>query len=310
VSEMKTSTSSDSNIPRYWRTNFYPINSRGLEGSDQANEKVVHGEVSPQVQAPCSGLFGFVFGAKNHKETFESLQSDYKGPQKAFDDFEQHCGCTFKATFSVGNLGQDSHGEISLLLPIVSPTSNQRVVTSTRIAKSIFLPKGTRIRTDCLSSCSGKDSTCEWLWGLVLQKNCDVENSEQFINPTKRARKTDDNGASNCKADEIGNEMNQKRTQLECEQINFDPPETSKKPFLCTKCCRRFPNSQGVRNHYISAHAPKLGKERSESDDDDYADIVGPKLFRTRLDTAYEDDDVVIIVKPQGLPVQGKIFST
>ena len=144
----------------------------------------------------------------------------------------------------------------------------------------------------------------------MLQKNCDVENSEQFINPTKRARKTDDNGVSNCKADEIENEVNQKYMQLVREQINFDPPQTSKKPLLCTKCCRRFPDSQGVRNHYISAHAPKLGKERCESDDDDYADIVGPKLFRTPLDTAYEDNDLVVVVKPQGLPVQGKIFST
>ena len=297
ISATKTTSCSEVLVSQFWRTPLYQINGRGLS-NDTTSDTTDDLPGKEQVKVPKSGLYGFVFGTKKHGEDFESVKQHHRLDEvkKENNDLAQHCGCTFRATFSIERPDQSIYSD-SVLIPLTSPTSKHRLLTSTRVGKSFYLPKGTKINIECLTSCDNGNS-CEWGWRIVLQKKYEIEQSEPF-QPSKRARKNED--ISNHKSDESKIQSE----PFDYQKINFAPIQSSKKPVLCTKCCRKFPNCKAVRNHYISGHAPKVGDDSNESDDD-YSDLVGPKVFRTPLDTAYEDDDVVVVVKPQGVPVQGK----
>ena len=277
---------------QYWRTPLYNV---GHDESDQSKKKVV-------VSIPNSGLFGFIFGHRNHTGYFEE-QVGGKGRQA--DGNPKHCGCTYRAKFTLVRSDESAYNE-SIMLPL--STLKAKVLTSSRVAKGFYLPKGTDVLVERVSSCKS-DVPCEWVWGLVLQKKFDeryaekaqesigkVENIESTSPPKKKVKKSADNQ----------NELSDSRKIFDMRKIYFNPIQSTKKPLLCTKCCRKFCDSQSIENHYKSAHAPKLGDiQDSAEHDDDYSDLIGPKIFRTPLKVAYEDDDLVIVVKPQGVPVQG-----
>jgi len=263
------------NEHKYWRTPLHHIEL---------------GSTNPEVQVPVSALYGFIFGRKKHAEHFESiLKKDDHEQKKDESSAEQHCGCTYLASFVVTALDGSTCDE-SITLPLASPTAKQKVLTSTRVAKGFYLPKGTNVSIACVASCDENNTACEWVWGLILQKQ--VYQQVQDCAPPQKKSKNDD-----CKLD-----------AFDSQKIYFNPIQSKKKPLLCTKCVRQFSNSQDTRNHWISGHAPKLDDiSEGEGDGEDYSDLIGPKIFRTPLKAAYDDDDVVVVVKPQGVPVMGKI---
>ncbi len=251
------------------------------------------------VTVPNFGLYGFIFGTKEHRENLVSVSPELKKRKKGNDDLTKHCGCAFKAVFSVVGHGRNPSNHIeSIKLPLEFPTSSRNFLTSTRVGKTFYLPKGTKVHIECLASCENSDS-CEWCWSVVLQKKYDLHKYESEIpeQPHKKLKKNED--ASNSGSKKISESFSY-------FEVDFDPMQSSKKPLICAKCCRKFPNCHGIRNHCITQHAPKIGESCNECDDD-YSDLIGPKIFRTRLTAAYEDEDIVVVVKPQGLPVHGMI---
>ncbi len=262
------------------------------------------------VQVPHDGLYGFIFGKEKHNGIFElnvkremnknekkaSLQSSVDsdedtrlvGESSSSSDYD-HSGCTYRASF-ITRCEQMSE---TMDLPMVSPSSTQKVqkvIGSTRIAKVIYLPEGTKVEVEKVT---GYESG--WAWGLVLAKNYSSTSS------AVEANSGDGYSAGDCK--EIDPPMKKQRSGNENDRsdrdvlhpekkLSLDPPGIGKKKFMCSECCKKIQNIHALRNHYISVHAPKLGEIGST----EYDDLVGPKLFRTPLKTAYDDDDVVIVV--------------
>ncbi len=268
------------------------------------------------VSVPHNGLYGFIFGRKKHNGIFElnaqkkemkekqkraSLQSSVDsdededvsliGESSSSPDSD-HCGCVYRASF-INKCGEMTE---TMALPMVSPSSNQKVIGSTRIAKVIYLPEGTKVEVENVKLCN-MGHACKWAWGLVLEKNYSStsrgnDRSNVDSNKTGKGKEMD----PPLKKQRNGNE-----NEDDAKKLSLNPPGIGKKKFLCSECCKKCPNAHAVRNHYIAFHAPKLG----EIGTNEYDDLVGPKLFRTPLKAAYDDDDIVIVVKPQGIPVQG-----
>ena len=168
-----------------------------------------------------------------------------------------------------------------------SPTSNKKVITSTRVAKVFYIPKDTKVSVQRISFCGEDHYETEWVWGLAIQKKFHSHSSSTSGSPTEKKVKHDNDHL------------------LHKGEVHFNPDQSLKKPLVCTECVRKFPTCQAVRNHYATIHAPKLGEDCGTCIGDDYEDVVGQKIFRTPLESAYEDDDLAVVVKPQGVPVQG-----
>lgn len=271
------------------------------------------GEPENSVEVPSFGQYGFFFGRRENNDNFElnvfqeticmSEKKLSKDEAPCYINSLDHCGCTYRAIFTHGG----SVGETkTMILPMESPSSKNKLVGSTRMARIFYLPKGSRISVEAVKKCIG-GIDCRWVWGLVQQKNFEEDNEyhshaieddnhngiggngEEQVHPPSKKQKGE------WKKSVINNYA------LDLDKISFNPPGIGKKLLLCTECCKKCLNAQALRSHYISAHAPKLG----ELGTNEYDDLIGAKIFRTFLKTAYEDDEVVIVVKPQGVPVQG-----
>ena len=280
-----------------WRTPIYPLDSSHTNSKASCAEISSSSTNSENVRVPVNGLYGFIFGKKKHGEEFEANKPDGKkgdGDNKKGDNNQlPHCGCTFKASFTLArtNNGAIRLGQIdadaSILLPLSSPTSNKKVITSTRVAKVFYIPRETKVSIQRNSFCDEDNHQTEWVWGLAIQKKFHSYSSTS-CSPTEKKAKHDNDHL------------------LHKGEVHFYTDQSAKKPLVCTECVRKFPTCQAVRNHYATIHAPKLGEDCGTRIGDDYEDIVGQKIFRTPLVSAYEDDDLAVIVKPQGLPVQGR----
>jgi len=271
-------------------------------------------ESENRVEIPSFGHYGFYFGRRENNDNFELnfFQETIGMSEKKLSNDESscdinssnHCGCTYRAIFTHdGSVGETE----TMTLPMESPSAKNKLLGSTRMARIFYLPKGSRISVEAVKQCCKGGINCQWVWGLVQQKNFEEENEyqshalqdnkqsciggnseEQEHPPSKKAK-------GEWKKSVICNYA------LDLEKIAFNPPGIGKKLLLCTECCKKCLNAQALRSHYISIHAPKLG----ELGTTEYDDLIGTKIFRTLLKTAYEDDEVVIVVKPQGIPVQG-----
>ena len=332
----------------HWRSALYQVGNtsrchtaetkadNSIQKEDESSS-TLNDQVEVTVTVPDYGLYGFIFGTKKHGEHFEMMKRDAlkkgKGKKTDGNDTTIHCGCMFKATFSVKRLQDDQDQDqdqganaesTSILLPFTNPKSKNKLLTSTRVAKSIYLPKGTSISVEQIISCE-KGDMCQWIWGMVLQKRYwyhDVDGSGSSCpspspqNKRPKIETESNSGLVDSNKTHSIDENEKKRVDrnsnfpsgMLVEKISLDPSESKKKPVLCSKCCRKFPTTEGIRNHCISAHAPKIGDTRQDGEsDDDYYDLVGPEIFRTPLKYAYDDDDLVVVIKPQGVPVQGKL---
>ena len=221
------------------------------------------------INVPVSGEYSFIFGKKAHGDDFEQID-----PTQSKNGNENvYCGCSFQAVFT-----KDDKEE-SLCLPLAGKKG--KLITSSRAGKRMFLSKDTQVKVISVSKCQKTDedeSGCSFVWGLRLVK-CNKQVSDK----------------------------RQKTDEEEHNFVDFSP--TSKKNIICSECGRCFPDCVGCKNHYVSTHAPKVGEEYGTNRDDDYEDLVGPKIFRKPLLSAYEDDDLAIVVKPQGMAVQGPRFT-
>ena len=282
-----------------WRTPIYPLESSHTHSKASCAEVSLSSTNSENVRVPVNGLYGFIFGTKTHGNEFEVNKPDGKkgGGSKGGNNQLLHCGCTFKASFTLAGtnnaenrLGQ-SDEDASILLPLSSPTSNKNVITSTRVAKVFYIPKDTKVSIQRNSFCGEDHHQTEWVWGLVIQKKFHSY-SNTFGSPTAKKVKHENDHL------------------IQKGEVHFNPAQSAKKPLVCIECVRKFPTCQAVTNHYAGNHAPKLGEDCGTCIGDDYEDIVGPRIFRTPLESAYEDDDLAVIVKPQGVPVQGKVKGT
>ena len=278
-----------------WRTPIYPLDSSHTNSKSSCAEFSSSSTNSENVRVPVNGLYGFIFGTKKHGDEFEANKPDGKkgGSKKGGNNQLLHCGCTFKASFTLAqtNNGENRLGQIdadaSILLPLSSPTSNKKVITSTRVAKVFYIPKDTKVSVQRNSFCNEDHHQTEWVWGLAIQKKFHSYSSTS-CSPTEKKAKHDNDHL------------------LHKGEVHFNPDQSAKKPLVCSECVRKFPTCQAVRNHYATIHAPKLGEDCGTCIGDDYEDVVGQKIFRTPLESAYEDDDLAVIVKPQGVPVQGR----
>lgn len=221
------------------------------------------------INVPISGEYSFIFGKKTHGDDFEQVD-----PTQSKNGNENvYCGCSFQAVFT-----KDDEKE-SLNLPL--PGKKGKLITSLRAGKRIFLSKDTQVKVISVSKCQKTDevqSECSFVWGLRLVKN--------YTNVSDKR---------------------QKKNEEERSFVDFSP--ISKRNIICSECGRGFPDCVGCRNHYVSTHAPKVGEEYGTNRDDNYEDLVGPKIFRKPLLAAYEDDDLAIVIKPQGMAVQGPRFT-
>ena len=146
-----------------------------------------------------------------------------------------------------------------------------------------------------------------WEWGLI--SHC--------ISIPKQQKNDNDDSANNIVKNQ-DKDMNDKPIQLPHEKraryendiddydddgtfVDFFPKEASKKPLLCSICSRKFPNTDGIYKHCIIAHIDTIAIKGSQ----EYIDLVGPPIIRKPLHAAYEDDHLVVVVKHQGLIVQG-----
>ncbi|GFH43604.1 hypothetical protein CTEN210_00077 [Chaetoceros tenuissimus] len=221
------------------------------------------------INVPISGEYSFIFGKKVHGDDFEQVD-----PTQSKNGNENvYCGCSFQAVFT-----KDDKEE-SLNLPLAGKKG--KLITSSRVGKRIILSKNTQVKVISVSKCQKTDEfVCSFVWGLRLVK-CNKQVSD-------------------------------KRPKTDEEEHSFvDFSTTSKKNIICSECGRGFPDCVGCKNHYVSTHAPKVGEEYSygTNRDDDYEDLVGPKIFRKPLLSVFQDDDLAIVVKPQGMAVQGPRFT-
>lgn len=184
----------------------------------------------------------------------------------------------------------------------------------------------------------------DWKWGLILNRTDDQDRPKK--SSVAQAKQEQEGEGEGPKEDQDWNEPtgdisnNDDRTQ---EQSNkkiktsqHPPPakrtdsttttdslfNVAKKQFTCTECGRRFPKVIAVRNHYRHTHCScpagtttdetsTNGKANATNNNNnaDVEALIGPPIFRQPLKVAYEDDDLAVIVKPQGMPVQGSRFT-
>jgi 23S rRNA-/tRNA-specific pseudouridylate synthase len=232
-----------------------------------------------------------------------------------------------------------------------------RVITSTLVARLIYIRKGTNISIEYVNCCTDDDNSkkknndrdhcCDksWKWGLFLHRfvGWEVENSDDnnnnvnhnsnHANISDRQKQekemdiemVDTKNISTASDDEIqlpeekrarcstrNTNQNQKQQQASSKidkitknnnsMVNFFPEEARKKPLLCSTCYKKFPTASAIYKHAIAWHLETIAKKGSQ----EYINLVGPPVVHKPLHAAYDDDDIVVVVKHQGLSVMGE----
>ena len=278
------------------------------------------------------------FGTKRHLEEFETIHV-----ASAHENDVKYCGCTFQIHWSLSNISSSEGGttttttsssssssssfkvnhdptSVELLLPLTHPPfkskqKKQSYVTSTRIASILYLTKGTEFHIMPLHSCHSSylvqdpeyDSCCG-PFQFTLQLYMD-QNVETRFHKQAHMFKT------NTTAIQANHEQHDAPIHQSIfnnhKYIDLHPMEYKKKPWVCVECKRCFDSPKATRNHCISKHAipsTLLGRGtgmNSRHLGEDYSDLIGPEIFHIPLVAVYQDDDIAIVVKPQGIPVQG-----
>lgn len=262
------------------------------------------------ITIPFSGYYTLSFGTKSHLEDFETLT-----PDLAKESDVVYCGCQFLWTFCVeeSQLGhRSSHDvtsessthaydhdaqEISLILPLIFNThsKSKKFITSTRIAHVIYVSKGTTFQIHTFQRCGSSNSRTSYSTLSNDDSNgCSgpFECSLQLYIPHESSSHSqmDDNREHDAESSDLKRQKS--------NPFDFHPKSFSKKPWVCVQCRRCFQSPKATRNHCTSTHANPNDEVM------DYSDLIGPKIFHIPLQSVYEDDDIVIVNKPQGIPVQ------
>ena len=245
---------------------------------------------------------------------------------KQMNKMPLYCGCTFQAIFYRCTDKSDNHEQIditrkkSIMIPFtsqivhplkcnMSTESNDvkllKVLSSPYVARMISIKKKTTVTMQYIKHCERDDCDIfSWEWGLIShcistpqkQKNDDDESANRTV-------KTQEKGTN----DEPIQLPNEKRARYDDgidddgTFVDFFPKEATKKPLLCSVCSRKFPNIDSIYKHCIIAHIDTIAIKGTQ----EYIDLVGPPIIRKPLLAAFEDDHLVIVVKHQGLIVQG-----
>lgn len=77
-----------------------------------------------------------------------------------------------------------------------------------------------------------------------------------------------------------------------------------KKPLLCARCARSFKSIRAVEGHVRAAHV-NLANASSSSSAPTKRRQYSSKMWTTPLEVVYDDVHLAVVVKPQGMPVQG-----
>lgn len=286
---------------------------------------------TPKIQIPTSGYYTLSFGTEQHLDEFETIHVD-----SAKESDVKYCGCTCTLHWSTpssicvssrpssipNNINNNDKEEESTvahlsshrttLLPLTRTLSKQNqisYITSRRIASIIYLAKGTEFYLEPLNSCTYSTSfiqknqeylCCCGPFQFTLKLYLDQDVATRF------EKQKANHYESMCKKQKYDHE-----TQFEIiHDMYFDsnPIEYKKKPWVCVECRRCFDSPKATRNHCISKHAPRspgMKYNHTQHTNEDYSDLIGPEIFHIPLRAVYQDDDIAIIVKPQGIPVQG-----
>lgn len=247
-----------------------------------------------------------------------------------------HCGCTFQATFENGihkpmiGLGQSKSSEecdnrkIKIMLPFtsqiidpvdcnISKSENLlKVLTNTRVARLLYMKQGTGVTIEYVTVCNNGFCDRAWEWGLALHQY-----SSRYPSTCISVANSDDNTVkpSGGKNDELDKSPDLKRARINMDQdnhvthdehndeeiVNFFPQEAKKKPLLCTTCYKKFPSANSIYKHAIIAHIETMAQKGSQ----ELNKLIGPSILRKPLNAAFEDKYLVVVVKHQGIIVQG-----
>jgi len=222
-----------------------------------------------------------------------------------------------------------------------SSSFNQiKVVTSERLARLVYLPENTKVSVEYVTQCSkrnnnnnnnrtgssnesGHNLDCSWQWGLILHRYSDKFKAKELKNNNHAKTKTSDintilpinkNNHNDHQDDSspVGKKPRHDdrnhvthenvKEQEELNEVDFFPLEARKKPLMCTICCKKFPLAIAIQKHCLIVHNNDIAKAGTET----YHELMGPPILRKPLSVAYEDNELVIVVKPQGLSVQGE----
>jgi hypothetical protein len=264
------------------------------------------------------------FGTKRHLEEFETIHI-----ASAHENDVKYCGCTFQIHWSLSNISSSEGTSIfkvnhhptsvELLLPLTHPPlkskqKKQSYVTSTRIASILYLTKGTEFHIIPLHSCHSSSSLaqdpeydpCCGPFQFTLQLYMDQNVETRVHKQAQHMYKTNTTTAIQDNHEQHDAPIHQ--SILNHKYIDLHPIEYKKKPWVCVECKRCFDSPKATRNHCISKHAiPSLvgSGMNCRHSGEDYSDLIGPEIFHIPLQAVYQDDDIAIIVKPQGIPVQG-----
>ncbi len=254
-----------------------------------------------------------------------------------------HCGCTFQATFEneihkpIG-LGQSKFSDecdnrkINIMLPftsqIIDPidcnvSKNEnllKVLTNTRVARLMYLKQGTRVTVEYVTVCNNGFCDRAWEWRLGLHQYS--SRYPRYQSSCISVANNDDNTVtqSGGEIDELDKSPDLKRARIinnmdrnnniihddhndddDEEIVNFFPQEAKKKPLLCTICYKKFPTAIAIYKHAIIAHIETMAQQGSQ----ELNKLIGPSILRKPLHAAFEDKHLVVVVKHQGITVQG-----
>jgi len=309
-----------------WQSSLHPPSHRchdnteiGIETKNKSVVKHAH-----TITTPHSGLYGLIFGVTQPNAPFEESHIFNYNDKSAkvllsstpvrtkVGCLAEHCGCTFRAIFNSGdnvNTPLPSQTSTSVTLPFSSEPGNSdvsgvygvtKVLTNRMSARIIHLPAQTSVCVQCVTFCGDGEnvSSCirngGWEWGLMLHMRIETVDSDNH-----HSIKGLEDGTQNQDsliAQQEFSDSKQNQTKPLVQKVDFNPPQARKKPLLCTICGRKFSTTISIRNHVISAHSSSLNKS---------SDLISPKLFRMPLTVLYENDEFVVVIKPQGMPVQG-----
>ncbi len=266
---------------------------------------------------------GYTFKATFHKGKASYIDNDHNN----FSDEPSICDF------------DESSSSHSILLPftsqIVDPINCNlsqdssekllKIISSTKVSRLIYIQKNTVVTMECIDYCNKDDddsSKTIWEWGLISHcidiqneddeqktKKSETSNKLAVVDTTrptndediqmqeeKRARYTMDSPPGHPKVEQDNT------SKIDGDVIvNFFPKEAERKPLLCSECSRKFPTTDAIHKHAIIAHIDTMAVKGSQ----EYIDLVGPPIIRKPLYAAYEDDHLVVVIKPQGLIVQG-----
>ena len=235
-----------------------------------------------EIEVPHTGFYGLFLGSENDRDKFEVLWSSSKTQRE----------CFFEGRLSYsGESGDGQSNSFAFPLPFrsdpkqifLSRDTNSTVLTSSRIGRIVWLKEKTKVSVKWKDDIHRKEilndnGDLNWKWGLVFHMLADPDSI------------LDENILQNF---EKQDQESQQATEI---FYSFQAHQIRNKPFICTECSRKFANPKAVHSHYLTAHASSQ----------DSSSLIGPSVLRKPLQVAHEDDDLVIVVKPQKLAVQGE----